>query len=102
MPASSIPQGTALVLDTAWLEVLDRQQVTVLVSDQHEKNFTTNKVTILADCTWAFTWPTRPPSWKSASLNSLLRNGDRGCRRSCPAIHARLSVRDSGRSAVRR
>lgn len=49
VPASSIARGTALVLDTAWLEVLDRQKVTVLVSDQHEKNFTTNKVTILAE-----------------------------------------------------
>lgn len=49
IPASTVAQGTALVLDTAWLEVLDRQQVTVLISDQHDKNFTTNKVTILAE-----------------------------------------------------
>ena len=49
IPTSAIPQGTAAVIDTAWLEVLDRQQATVLVSDQHDRNFTTNKVTILCE-----------------------------------------------------
>lgn len=38
VPASSIPQSTARVLDTTWLKVLDRQEVTVLVCDRHEKN----------------------------------------------------------------
>ncbi|MGH8074975.1 MAG: phage major capsid protein [Lysobacter sp.] len=49
VPASEIPAGKALVVDTGWLEVLDRQQATVMISDQHDRNFTKNLVTILGE-----------------------------------------------------
>lgn len=49
VPASEIPTGKALVVDTGWLELLDRQQATVMISDQHDRNFTKNLVTILGE-----------------------------------------------------
>lgn len=49
VPAAELPAGTALILDTGWMEVLDREKATVMISDQHDRNFTRNLVTILGE-----------------------------------------------------
>ena len=46
---SKIPEGDGLVLDTAFVTVLDREQVSVAASRHHKDNFTKNLVTILAE-----------------------------------------------------
>ncbi|EHK68642.1 HK97 family phage major capsid protein [Pseudomonas psychrotolerans L19] len=43
------PAGKALVLDTAQVAVLDREQPSVLMSGEDGNNFTTNMVTLLAE-----------------------------------------------------
>lgn len=45
----SIALGQALLIDTSRVEVLDRQEVTVLVSTEHADNFIKNLMTILAE-----------------------------------------------------
>lgn len=47
--SAGMPQGTALVLDTAQVALLDREQATVQVSQHDRDNFVTNMVTILAE-----------------------------------------------------
>ena len=41
--------GSVLVLDTAFITVLDRMQLQVLLSEHHKDNFTRNLITILAE-----------------------------------------------------
>ncbi|MGY0634295.1 phage major capsid protein [Luteimonas sp. A478] len=45
----SLAAGTALTLDTRFTTVLDRRQVSVLVSNSHKDNFTKNLITILCE-----------------------------------------------------
>ncbi|CJK78757.1 Predicted phage phi-C31 gp36 major capsid-like protein [Streptococcus pneumoniae] len=47
--SAALPIGTALVMDTAQLAILDRQQVTVMASREDRDNWTTNQVTLLAE-----------------------------------------------------
>lgn len=47
--SSLLLEGTALVLDTAHISLLDRQQIQVLASEHHKDNFTRNLVTLLAE-----------------------------------------------------
>ncbi len=47
--SAGMPQGTALVLDTAQVALLDREQATVQVSQHDRDNFVTNMLTILAE-----------------------------------------------------
>lgn len=47
--SAGMPQGTALVLDTAQVAMLDREQATVQVSQHDRDNFVTNMVTILGE-----------------------------------------------------
>lgn len=44
-----ISAGTALVMDTSQVALLDRQQVTVMASREERDNFITNQTTILAE-----------------------------------------------------
>lgn len=46
---SSLPHGEALVLDTRFVTVLDRQQLSVEVSNSHDKFFIKNLVAILCE-----------------------------------------------------
>lgn len=45
----SMPAGSALVLDLNFITVLDRERVSVLLSNSHKDNFTKNLVTILGE-----------------------------------------------------
>lgn len=45
----SVTAGTGLVLDTRWIEVLDRQQPTVEFSRESGSNFKQNLITVLAE-----------------------------------------------------
>src|SRR5690606_35004716 len=45
----SMPAGSALVLDLSFITVLDRERVSVLLSNSHKDNFTKNLVTILGE-----------------------------------------------------
>lgn len=45
----SMPDGEALVLDTNYITLLDRQQISILVSNSHADNFTKNLITILGE-----------------------------------------------------
>lgn len=45
----SVPQGTGLTLDTSATTVLDREQMTVQISNQHSDFFTRNLVAILGE-----------------------------------------------------
>ncbi|WP_418648800.1 phage major capsid protein [Thauera butanivorans] len=47
--SSAIDRGTALVLDTAHVTVLDRQQMSVMLSNSHADFFTRNLVAILGE-----------------------------------------------------
>ncbi|EGH00963.1 HK97 family phage major capsid protein [Pseudomonas amygdali pv. aesculi str. 0893_23] len=47
--SAGMPQGTALVLDTAQVAMLDREQATVQVSQHDRDNFVTNMLTILGE-----------------------------------------------------
>lgn len=47
--SSSVPRGTGAAVDTAYVTLLDRQQVTVEASEHHKDNFTKNLVTIRAE-----------------------------------------------------
>lgn len=47
--SSSVPRGTGAAVDTAYVALLDRQQVTVEASEHHGTNFTKNLVTIRAE-----------------------------------------------------
>jgi len=44
--SSSVPRGTGAAVDTAYVTLLDRQQVTVEASEHHKDNFTKNLVTV--------------------------------------------------------
>lgn len=44
--SSSVPRGTGAAVDTAYVTLLDRQQVTVEASESHKDNFTKNLVTV--------------------------------------------------------
>lgn len=46
---STIEEGNGIVLDTGFVTVLDREQVSVAASRHHKDNFTRNLVTILAE-----------------------------------------------------
>ena len=46
---ASVPQGHALVIDPAFVTVLDRQQPTILISNSHKDYFTKNLIAILAE-----------------------------------------------------
>lgn len=46
---STIAEGNGLVLDTSFVTVLDREQVSIAASRHHKDNFTKNLVTILAE-----------------------------------------------------
>lgn len=46
----SLPAGTALVLDASQVALLDRLQTAVLASREDGSNFTSNLVTLLAEC----------------------------------------------------
>jgi len=48
--SSAVPAGTALVIDPAFVTVLDRQQTDVLISTSHKDYFSRNLVLILAEC----------------------------------------------------
>lgn len=48
--SSAIPQGTVLVIDPAFVTVLDRQKTDVMVSTSHKDYFTRNLVLILSEC----------------------------------------------------
>ena len=45
----TVAAGSALVLDTSYITLLDRESVQVLVSEHHKDNFTKNLVTVLAE-----------------------------------------------------
>lgn len=45
----SVPEGRGLTLDTSFLTVLDREQMTVMVGNQHEDFFVRNLVAILGE-----------------------------------------------------
>lgn len=47
--SSSVPRGTGVAVDPAYVTLLDRQQVTVEASEHHKDNFTKNLVTIRAE-----------------------------------------------------
>ena len=47
--SSSVPRGTGAAVDTAYVTLLDRQQVTVEASEHHGTNFTKNLVTVRAE-----------------------------------------------------
>jgi HK97 family phage major capsid protein len=47
--SSKIPQGQVLVLDTAYITVLDREAASVMVSNSHKDYFTRNLVLILGE-----------------------------------------------------
>jgi len=47
--SSKIPQGQVLVLDTAYITVLDREAANVMVSNSHKDYFTRNLVLILGE-----------------------------------------------------
>lgn len=44
-----LAEGMGMVLDTAYVTVLDREQVSVALSNSHKDNFTKNLITILAE-----------------------------------------------------
>lgn len=48
--SSAVPAGTALVIDPAFVTVLDRQQTDVLISTSHKDYFSRNLVLILSEC----------------------------------------------------
>lgn len=48
--SSAIPQGTVLVIDPAFVTVLDRQKTDVMISTSHKDYFTRNLVLILSEC----------------------------------------------------
>lgn len=48
--SSAITQGTVLVIDPAFVTVLDRQKTDVMVSTSHKDYFTRNLVLILSEC----------------------------------------------------
>lgn len=45
----TVEEGMGLVLDTSFTTVLDREQLSIAVSNSHKDNFTKNLVTILAE-----------------------------------------------------
>ncbi len=47
--SSSVPRGTVLVIDASYTTVLDREQISVMVSNSHEDYFTRNLVAILGE-----------------------------------------------------
>ena len=47
--SSKMPQGQCLVLDTAYITVLDRESASVMVSNSHKDYFTRNLVAILGE-----------------------------------------------------
>lgn len=49
MKPASLPDKTILVLDPAYITVLDRQVVQVLVSESHKDYFTRNLIQILCE-----------------------------------------------------
>lgn len=49
VPIASLAQGTAMTLDTSFTTVLDREQTTITVSNQHADFFVRNLVAILAE-----------------------------------------------------
>ena len=51
--SNAIASGTALVLDTAAVQVWDRQSATAYMTDSHASNFTSNILTLLLECRMA-------------------------------------------------
>lgn len=45
----SMPTDNAMVIDTNFVTMLDRQQVSILISNSHGENFTKNLITILGE-----------------------------------------------------
>lgn len=45
----ALAAGTAMVIDSQFVDVLDRQALTLMASDSHKDNFTRNLVTLLAE-----------------------------------------------------
>lgn len=48
--SSALPQGDALVIDPAFVTVLDRQKADVMISTSHKDYFTRNLCLILSEC----------------------------------------------------
>ena len=44
-----MPQGKALIIDTSFVTLLDREQINVLLSNSHEDFFIRNLVAILGE-----------------------------------------------------
>jgi hypothetical protein len=49
LASAAVPQGQALVMDTQFITVLDREAASVMISNSHEDFFTRNKVAILGE-----------------------------------------------------
>ncbi|MDX9969434.1 MAG: phage major capsid protein, partial [Hydrogenophaga sp.] len=77
----SLAAGQFIVLDLAYVTILDRQQLQVLLSEHHKDNFTRNLITMLAELRVGLevrhskavriaTWAAVPPSSSTPPASS--------------------------------